>query len=105
MEEFIEIYRADLEQAMHTQCAVFCTIGSPAESPRWINVCELKANEEGYFIKFQSTQTSRIYFHIAISKEHYERWQYGLVVEELWQPFKDFRTEFLILNYPTIKYQ
>ena len=99
----IEIHRAELTESLHLQCGVFCTIGTPIESPRWINIHELKSNEDGYFLKFQSTQTDRIYFHLELTERIYKALEYRMLAEELWEPFKQFRNTFLVANYPTIK--
>lgn len=100
----IDTYRDQLETEMHRQCAVFCTMGTSVESPRWINVEKVFKDEYGCtYLKFKSTQVSRIFFHIEISEAHYNALSRMLLVDFLWDDFKQFRTNFLRENYPTIE--
>ena len=85
-----------LDEQMHNICALFCTIGTPVESPRWFNY--RKVNKEKNTITISSTQRQSLYFKIKAdySVEYLE-------VNEFWNQFKKYRTEFLQTNYPTIK--
>ena len=100
----LEVHREALEKELHTHCKLFCTIGFPQKSPRWINIHDVEEREfEGakqYFMVFMSTQT-HLGFEINISERFYKTSRYKQA--ELWEAFKQFRTTFLVANYPTIK--
>lgn len=94
----LEKYKELIHEKLQEQCIVFCTIGSSVESPRWINIRDHIEEDGKYLLKFQSTQTTRIFFHIEVSKEDYESSQEPFI----WDEFKKIRTKYLEDNFPTI---
>ena len=93
-------YKEAIEAKLMKQCAVFVTIGSPIESPRWINLGTRYPDDDTH-IRFESTQCAHIWFEIEVSKEDKSEYEStdGL---ESWATFKKIRTEFLQKNFPTI---
>lgn len=94
----LEKYKEQLEEKMHNQCVVFCTMGSPIESPRWINIHEKYEQDGKYYFKFASTNAGHIYFYIEVELSDYRK-----LIGDIWSEFKIFRTKFLEEHYPTIK--
>ena len=95
----LEKYKEQLEDKLHQQCVVFCTIGSPFESPRWINIDEKYEDNGKYYFKFSSTNAGHIYFTIEVELVDYARFS----IDNIWSEFKIFRTKFLEEYYPTIE--
>lgn len=96
-----EKYRKEFEDNLHQQCAVFVTIGSPSETPRYINYGEIQEKDGRFWLKMESTQVKHIYFYIQITEEEYNN--YFDDTNEFWEEFREFRNDFLRKNYPTIK--
>jgi len=100
----LEKYIPKIEAKLNLQCAVFCTIGSPLESPRWINVAGVREYDDElgiHYLRFESTQTSAIHFSIEISE--LDARTFSCSHKELWAEMKRIRTKFLLENYPTIR--
>ena len=85
-----------LDKQMHNICVLFCTIGTPIESPRWFNY--RKIDRELNTLTIGSTQRQALYF--TIKADYFVEY---VEVNEFWNQFKEYRTEFLQTNYPTIK--
>ena len=94
--DYITSIKELLNEQMHNTCILFCTIGTPLESPRWFNYREIDREENT--ITIGSTQRQALYFTIKAD------YSVNLIeVSEFWNQFKQYRTEFLQTNYPTIK--
>jgi hypothetical protein len=90
---YIKPIKDQLDEQMHNQCVAFMLIGTQRETPRYMNFGEFDNDTKVLTIK--STQTSKIFFDIETDFDFIE-------VDKFWAQFKDYRTEFLIENYPTI---
>jgi hypothetical protein len=90
---YIEPIKKQLDSNMHDQCVMFMLIGTPYESPRWMNFGEF--NNETKVLTIESTQKSGVFFNIETDFDYVE-------VNVFWEQFKKYRTEFLCKNYPTI---
>ena len=93
--DYITPIKQQLEIEMHNICALFITIGTASESPRYFNFGGI--NRENNTIKICSTQKNLFFIINSPYPVNY------IEVEEFWKQFKAFRTEFLEANYPTIK--
>lgn len=69
------------------------TIGFPQESPRWFNYGGF--NQDIKELTIKSTQT-HLGFKIPTDFNRVE-------VREFWKQFREYRTNFLIDNYPSIE--
>jgi hypothetical protein len=94
MENYIQPIKTQLDEKMHLHCSVFITIGSPKETPRYYNFNSF--DEETKILTIASSQTSRLFFEIQTNFEEIE-------VQDFWKQFKEYRTNFLKENYPTIE--
>ena len=93
--DYITSIKDLLDKEMHRICVLFCTIGTPIESPRWFNFRDM--NREENTIKIGSTQRNALWFEIEPD------YSVDLVeVRDFWNQFKTYRTEFLETNYKTI---
>jgi hypothetical protein len=90
---YIDEIKDQLDENMHKQCVVFTLIGTPSESPRWMNFGGF--DNESKVLTIQSTQRSGIFFNVETDFDFVE-------VHEFWEEFKKYRTDFLTDNYPTI---
>ena len=91
--DYIKPIKDQLDEQMHNQCVAFMLIGTQRETPRYMNFGEFDYDTKVLTIK--STQTSKVFFDIETDFDFIE-------VDKFWAQFKDYRTEFLIENYPTI---
>lgn len=91
--DYITPIKDKLDEKMHDQCVAFMLIGTPRETPRYMNFKEF--DDETKVLKIQSTQTSAVFFYIQTDFDFVD-------VNNFWAQFKEYRTEFLIENYPTI---
>lgn len=102
--DYITPIKDQLDENMHLHCSVFTTIGSQIETPRYYNYGGY--DEETKQIKIQSTQTDKLFFLVDISeqsKEYIDDFIYEIdIVDDFWAQFKEYRTNFLKENYPTI---
>jgi len=94
MEDYITPIKDNLDFEMHQHCAMFMLIGTPRESPRWLNFGHFDL--ESKILLIQSTQTDRILFEVETDFVF-------IPCDEFWPQFKKYRTEFLEKYYPTIK--
>ena len=101
--DYITPIKKQLDKKMHEVCNIFMLIGTPRETPRYYNLAfktfklERKNND---FIYIGSTQNSNLFFKIKVKENYFENLR--LETNEFWQQFKDYRTKFLLKNYPTI---
>jgi hypothetical protein len=91
--DYIKPIKNQLDEQMHNQCVAFMLIGTQRETPRYMNFGEF--DNDTKVLTIQSTQTSKIFFDIETDFDFIE-------VDKFWVQFKEYRTEFLIENYPTI---
>jgi len=91
--EYIAPIREQLDSNMHDHCVMFMLIGTPRESPRWMNFGEF--DDETKVLTIQSTQKSGTFFNVETNFDFIE-------CDVFWEQFKKYRTEFLLTNYPTI---
>ena len=84
--EYIAPIREQLDSNMHDHCVMFMLVGTPAESPRWMNFGGF--DNDTRVLTIQSTQRSGIFFNIETDFDFVE-------VHEFWEQFKKYRTEFL----------
>ena len=110
--DYITPIKEKLEEELHNACNLFMLIGSPRETPRYYNI-STKTNEQldcsifdigksdkDYYLYIESTLKSELGFKIKITPDYYKLlWKTD---GDFWQQFKEFRTDFLIKNYPTI---
>jgi hypothetical protein len=90
---YIEPIKDQLDEQLHNQCVAFMLMGTKRETPRYMNFGGFNNNSKVLII--QSTQTSNIFFHVQTDYDFIE-------VDKFWPQFKEYRTQFLIDNYPTI---
>lgn len=91
--DYIAPIKDKLDEQMHKQCEAFIAIGIPRYTPRYMNFEEFDYDTR--VLTIQSTQTSLVYFNIQTDFDIIE-------VDKFWAQFKQYRTEFLLTNYPTI---
>tara|TARA_R100000541_G_scaffold56759_2_gene66379 strand:+ start:853 stop:1155 length:303 start_codon:yes stop_codon:yes gene_type:complete len=96
--DYITPIKKELEIKMHEVCRMFMLIGSPHETPRYYNFGGFVDGEN--IIKIKSTQNSNLFFTIKMNELLIEDLRFEIT--EFWQQFKEFRTDFLLTNYPTI---
>ena len=89
--DYITPIKNQLNEKMHEVCKNFVLIGTPRETPWYYNYQDLENN----ILTIGSTQKNNLFFKIKTNFEFIE-------VNQFWQQFKDYRTKFLLNNYPTI---
>ena len=90
--DYITPIKEILDYWMHDRCRKFMLIGFPNKSPRWFNYGDF--NQETKELTIKSTQVN-LGFTIPTEFRF-------VVASEFWQQFKEYRTDFLLSNYPTI---
>tara|TARA_R110001632_G_scaffold46402_1_gene117811 strand:- start:12588 stop:12884 length:297 start_codon:yes stop_codon:yes gene_type:complete len=93
---YITPIKTALDDAMHLHCNGFMLLGSPSETPRYYNVKGY--DYESKHLTIFSTQKSGLFFTIDASILEIGYFD----VSEFWTQFKEYRTAFLLENYPTI---
>ena len=93
---YIKPIQKELENELHKFCQSFILIGRPHETPRYFNLKFYDCIDKT--LKIGSTQTNNLFFVINIENKLEEY----IDTNEFWQQFKEFRTNFLLENYPTI---
>jgi hypothetical protein len=91
--DYITPLKEKLDENLHTICGLFKVIGTPAETPRYFNFKEFDMDTR--VLKIGSTQRDSLYFSIQTEFTFVD-------CDEFWNQFKQYRTEFLKTNYPTI---
>lgn len=91
--DYITPIKDKLDFWMHKNCLTFMSIGTPKETPRYFNFkgFDMETKE----LSIGSTQTN-IGFTIPTEFRFVDS-------REFWQQFKEYRTSFLVKNYPTIE--
>ena len=110
--DYIKPIKEKLEEKLHDVCKKFMLMGFPHETPRYYNIStktneqldcsifDIGKNDKQYYLYIGSTQTDRLWFRIKITPDYYKLlWKTD---GDFWEQFREFRTEFLIKNYPTI---
>lgn len=90
---YIEQIKDQLDEQMHRHCRVFMLIGTPRETPRYLNYGDF--DEETRVLTIESTQSANIFFKVETDFDYVD-------CQEFWNQFKEYRTNFLLTNYPTI---
>ena len=88
---YIQPILEQLNYNMEQTCNMFMLIGSPSETPRYYN---FKSFDDG-ILTIGSTQKDGLFFKIDTNFKFID-------VNNFWQQFKEYRTNFLLENYPTI---
>ena len=89
--DYIQPIKNKLNYNMQETCNMFMAIGSPSETPRYYN---FKSFDDGT-LTIGSTQKDGLFFKIDTNFKFID-------VHDFWEQFKEYRTEFLLNNYPTI---
>ena len=96
--DYITPIKNQLNENMHEVCNMFMLIGTPRETPRYYNLKDFEEIEnDSFIIEIISTLNHKLGFKIS-TPENYPYIDF----DEFWQQFKDYRTQFLLNNYPTI---
>jgi hypothetical protein len=96
--DYITPIENQLNEKMHEVCNIFMLIGTPRETPRYYNLKDFEEIENNSFIiEIISTLNHKLGFKFS-TPENYPYIDF----DEFWQQFKDYRTKFLLNNYPTI---
>ena len=107
--DYITPLKKQLDEKMHEVCTLFMLIGVPHETPRYYNLDEktFYNNKDfdgflhkNFIIYIGSTQTNKLFFEVKCETDYFENLR--LNTREFWAQFKEYRTNFLIENYPTI---
>ena len=105
--DFLEKYRPQIEEELH-RIAKNCLQMPGSESkilfsPRWVNIGrEHFDNKDGTCdIQLRSSQGTCGFFLTVDKGDLGSNWFF--LSSYLWDAFKEFRTEFLLENYPEIK--
>ena len=96
MKNYITPIKNQLDEAMHLHCNGFMLLGSPNETPRYYNVKGFDSKTETLTIC--STQKSDLFFEIDCKGLDFSKFW----ASDFWAQFKEYRTAFLLQNYPTI---
>tara|TARA_R100000789_G_C2988713_1_gene145503 strand:+ start:488 stop:826 length:339 start_codon:yes stop_codon:yes gene_type:complete len=98
MKNYIEPIKTQLDKKMHMICRTFMLIGTPRETPRYYNFKDFESLTDGGLLKIGSAQNNKLYFEIRTAVSYPD-----ININEFWKQFKEYRTEFLFKNYPTIE--
>ncbi len=90
---YIDQIKDQLNEQMHLQCCAFMLIGTPRETPRYLNYGDF--DHDTKVLTIESTQNSNIFFKVETDFDYVD-------CQEFWNQFKEYRTDFLLTNYPTI---
>ena len=97
--DYITPIKKELNEKMHEICNMFMLKGTPRETPRYYNFGGF--DKEKNTLKIKSTQNSNLFFTIDCKNLDYNLLRFS-PCNEFWQQFKEYRTKFLLNNYPTI---
>ena len=99
--DYITPIKNQLNEKMHEVCNIFMLIGTPRETPRYYNFGGF--DDDTNTLKIKSTQNDNLFFTIDCKNLNYESLTFLTSNQnDFWQQFKDYRTQFLLKNYPTI---
>jgi len=93
---YITPIKTDLDAKMHIECISFLNQNNIYKSPRWFNVNTFYYATNT--LKIQSTQNSGLFFTVDCNHMNIGYFDSS----EFWKQFKDYRTDFLLANYPQI---
>jgi len=102
--DYITPIKKQLDKKMHMVCNNFMLIGTRRETPRYYNLHDYESLSEGSnnsgctLITISSTQNEALYFEV-LAPVNYPNINW----DEFWKQFKEYRTEFLFKNYPSIQ--
>ena len=97
--DYIKPIKKELNQEMHRVCKTFMLTGTPRETPRYLNLKDYEETDNNSFvIEIMSTIVYELGFQIS-TPENYPYIDF----DKFWEQFKEYRTKFLLKNYPTIK--
>ena len=96
MKNYITPIKTALDELMHLHCQGFMLLGSPDETPRYYNVKDYDYKSK--HLTICSTQKSGLFFTIDASILEIGYFD----ASDFWSQFKEYRTSFLLENYPTI---
>ena len=96
--DYITPIKNQLNEKMHEVCNMFMLIGTPRETPRYLNLKDYEEIENNSFIiEIMSTVVYELGFSVSTPED------YPFIdFDEFWQQFKDYRTQCLLNNFPTI---
>jgi len=96
--DYITPIESQLKEKMHEICKNFVLIGTPRETPRYFNLNDYEEeNNNSFTIEIMSTQVYGLGFKVSTPINY----PY-IDFDKFWQQFKEYRTKFLLKNYPTI---
>ncbi len=93
---YIKPIQKELENELHKFCQSFMLIGRPNETPKYLNIYEYDVFN--HTLTIASTQKQSLNFTINLDNKIEQYINFN----EFWEQFKEFRTNFLLKNYPTI---
>ena len=100
MKNYIEPIKKELEENLHQFCQAYMLIGNgTSETPRFFNIQNYDVFK--HTLTIGSTQKQSLNFTIDLNNKFDEYVNFN----DFWQQFKEFRTNFLLENYPTIDTQ
>jgi len=93
--DYIKPIKTELDAKMHIECVA--TLGMNSHySTRWYNVNNFDYDTNT--LKIQSTQNRDLFF--TVDCNHMDIGYFDS--SEFWKQFKEYRTDFLLENYPQI---
>ena len=95
--DYITPIKNQLDEKMHEACILYMTIGTPRETPRYYNFRDFDIDTKTLTIG--STQKQSLFFTIDMSKTNIN----FILLDDFWQQFKEYRTNFLQTNFNTIE--
>lgn len=97
MKNYITPIKTALDKSMHLHCTNFlANAKSEYDTPRYYNVKDY--NYKSKVLTIQSTQKSNRFFKVDASILEIGYFD----ASDFWTQFKEYRTAFLLENYPTI---
>jgi hypothetical protein len=94
--DYITPIKNQLDKKMSEACLLYMTIGTPRETPRYYNFRHFDIDTKTLTIG--STQKQSLFFTIDLSDTNIN----FVDIDNFWQQFKEYRTNFLTNNYNTI---
>ena len=96
--DYIKPIKKELEKNLHQFCQVYMLMGNGgSESPKYLNIFEYDAFKNTLIIASTQKQSLNFTIHLNNKLDDYVNFN------DFWTQFKQFRTNFLIQNYPTIE--
>ena len=96
--DYITPIKNQLDEKMNEVCLLYMTIGTPRETPRYYNFRDFDIDTKTLTIG--STQKQSLFFTIDMS--HTDIIIDFMNMNDFWQQFKEYRTNFLTSNFETI---